>query len=510
MLSLTNDGLVTYRRTGGIVGDTLVPDLATELPSPTEGSRVYTFHLRSEIRYSDGTRVRPEDFRHAIERVFKVGNGYTQAPYTGIIGAPRCIRAPRSCTLRRGIVADDRDNTISFRLAAPDPDFLYKLAFPMADAVPANAPGRDIGRRPLPATGPYMTESATLTPRPLDREHGRGMRSWTLVRNPRFHEWSADAQPAGYPDRIVLRANAVPPEAVAAIEHGVDVLLSPTTKELPRLERRYTTQLHSNPNAATFAFVMNTRVAPFNRLAVRRALNYAIDRKRIAALAGGSFEAQPTCQILPPMLAGYQPYCPYTLQANASGAWFAPNLTRAERLIRAAGTRKARVSMLVPPPDAMFPTTKIGRYVVSVLRRLGLRASLRVLPWPTFERELGDSRARPQIGWFTWYQDYPAPSNFIEPLLTCRSFAPRSPANVNIAEFCDPNVDTESRRAAALQAQSPGIAAEKWRQIDRQLTNRAVWLPLYNPRVPVAFSKRVGNYQYHPFWQLLLDQLWVR
>jgi ABC-type transport system substrate-binding protein/DNA-binding SARP family transcriptional activator/streptogramin lyase len=510
MLSITNDGLVTYRRIGGIAGDTLVPDLATELPSPTGAGRIYTFHLRSGIRYSDGTRVRPEDFRHAIERVFKVGSGYTQSPYTGIVGAKQCERTPRRCTLRRGIVTDDRGDTITFRLTAPDPDFLYKLAFPMADAVPANAPSRDIGRRPLPATGPYMTESVVLLPRPLDREHGRGIRNWTLVRNPRFHEWSADAQPSGYPDRIVLNANTEAAQAAFAIAHGVDVLLSPMTRELPELERHYATQLHSNPNAATFGFVMNTRVAPFDRLAVRRALNYAIDRKRILALAGGSFEAQSTCQILPPTLAGYRPYCPYTLQANASGTWIAPDLAKAERLVRASGTRNARVTVLVPPPDPMFPTTKIGGYIVSVLRVLGFRASLRMLSSPAFDRHLGDSRAQPQIGWFSWYQDYPAPSNFIEPLLTCGSFIPSDPANLNIAEFCDPKIDTESRRAAALEAQSPGISAEEWRKIDRQLTNRATWLPLYNPRVPVALSERVGNYQYHPFWQLLLDQLWVR
>jgi ABC-type transport system substrate-binding protein/DNA-binding SARP family transcriptional activator len=511
MLSLTNDGLVAYRRIGGIAGSTLVPDLASELPSPTGDGRIYTFHLRRGIRYSDGTPVRPEDFRRAIERVFRVGNGYTQSPFTGIVGARQCAKAPRTCTLHHGILTDDRGNTITFRLTAPDPDFLYKLAFPMAAAVPAKAPSRDIGRRPLPATGPYMTESVALTRRPLDREHGRGIRSWTLVRNPRFHEWSADAQPSGYPARIVLSANAKgTPQAASAIEHGVDVLVSPTTRELPQLRRRYASQLHSNPIAATFAFVMNTRVAPFDRLAVRRALNYAIDRKRILALAGGSLEAQPTCQILPPTLAGYQPYCPYTLQPNASGAWTAPDLAKAERLVRGSGRRNARVTVLVPPPDAVFPTTKLGRYIVAVLRRLGFHASLRKLSWPMFERAFGDSRAQPQIGWFTWYQDYPAPSNFIDPLLSCRSFTPRDPANLNLAEFCEPKIDSESRHAAALEARTPGIAADEWRRIDRQLTDRATWLPLYNPRVPVALSRRVGNYEYHPFWQLLLDQLWVR
>jgi hypothetical protein len=71
MLSVTNDGLVGYRRTGGPAGDTLVPDLATALPVPVSRGTTYTFHLRSGLRYSNGTPVRPEDFRHAIERVFR-------------------------------------------------------------------------------------------------------------------------------------------------------------------------------------------------------------------------------------------------------------------------------------------------------------------------------------------------------------------------------------------------------------------------------------------------------
>jgi hypothetical protein len=35
-------------------------------------------------------------------------------------------------------------------------------------------------------------------------------------------------------------------------------------------------------------------------------------------------------------------------------------------------------------------------------------------------------------------------------------------------------------------------------------------LPLYNPRTVTALGARVGNYKYHPFWNVLLDQLWFR
>jgi ABC-type transport system substrate-binding protein/DNA-binding SARP family transcriptional activator len=511
MLSLTNDGLVSYRRVGGLAGNTLVPDLATALPTPTDAGRTYTFHVRHGARYSTGGRVGPADFRRAIERVFKVGNDYTQSFYRGIDGAEHCSRQPRGCTLDRGIVVDDRANTVTFRLTAADPDFMYKLAFPMAAAVPPGTPDHDVGREPLPATGPYMTRSVSLAHERKVQGHGPTFDSWTIVRNPRFQEWSPDAQPNGYPDRITLTAAADSRSAVRAVERGrSDVLLSPSAGELQELATRYTTQLHTNPLAATFALAMNTRVPPFDHLAARRALNYAIDRRRILALAGGPLNAQPTCQILPPTLPGYQPYCPYSVAPSASGTWTAPDLAKAEQLIRASGTRGSKVTVLVPPADLTAPTTEIGRHVVGVLDRLGYRASLRVIREDFLPGPFADSRSRGQIGWFTWLQDYPAPFGFIEPVLACSAFIPHDELNLNVAEFCEPKIDARIKRAWMLQQADAGTAGKQWSKIDRDLVDRAPWVPLYNPRVPVVVSKRVGNYQYHPFWQVMLDQLWVR
>jgi ABC-type transport system substrate-binding protein/DNA-binding SARP family transcriptional activator/DNA-binding beta-propeller fold protein YncE len=493
LLSLTNDGLVTYRRAGGLAGAELVPDLATAIPQPTDGGRSYTFRLRDGIRYSNGVVVQPQDIRRGIERTMRSDNPYLTSQYAGIVGASRC--RPRACDLRNGIVADRKAGTVTFHLTSPDPVFLYKLAFAMASAVP---PGK-FGGEALPATGPYMTSAFTPN------------RSWVLVRNPRFHVWSSDAQPAGFPDRIVLKA--APPSQVAALEHGAaDVLLAPPLDRVEMLARRYASQVHIDPAGATFALVMNTRVAPFDRLSARRALNYAIDRSRIARLGGSALTAEPTCQVLAPTLPGYRPYCPYTLDPSPSGSWTAPDLARAERLIARSGTRGTKVTLLMTPPSPGTPTLQIGRYVVSVLDRLGYRASLRVITNAAEAGlgDLGDSSKRPQLGWFTWFQDRPTPSNFIEPLLTCRSFVPRSKDNLNVAEFCDRRIDVDVRRADALQQHDPAAAGELWSRIDHELVDRAPWVPLYNPRTVTVLGPRVGNYQYHPFWNVLLDQLWVR
>ena len=133
MLSVTNDGLVGYSRTGGPAGNTLVPDLATALPEPTGRGTTYTFHLRPGIRYSDGAPVRPEDFRREIERVFDLNHGTAEPTgyFGGIVGAGRCLQRPGDCDLDRGIVANDAADTVTFHLTAPDPEFLLQTRVPV-------------------------------------------------------------------------------------------------------------------------------------------------------------------------------------------------------------------------------------------------------------------------------------------------------------------------------------------------------------------------------------------
>jgi peptide/nickel transport system substrate-binding protein len=150
-----------------------------------------------------------------------------------------------------------------------------------------------------------------------------------------------------------------------------------------------------------------------------------------------------------------------------------------------------------------------GTEVVRTLRRLGYRVRYRFLPDDVYEREIGDTRRRFQISSGGWAADYPAASDFIELKLSCRALRPAAEHNPNAGAFCDRRIDAQIDRARSLQVEQPSAANALWSRIDHELTDRAVWLPLVNPKTTDFVSRRVGNYQYHPLWGLLVDQLWV-
>jgi peptide/nickel transport system substrate-binding protein len=487
---LTNDGLTGFRRVGGVEGTRLVPDLAVSLPAPTDGGTTYTFQVRRGIRYADGRLVRPEDFRRALKRSFIIAHDAFY--YSAIVGARECAATPRRCDLARGIAVDDRAWTVKFHLKAPDPDFLLKLALPFADAVPAGTPNRDVRTHPVPATGPYVIASY------------RPGRFLEFARNPHFHVWSAAAQPAGYPDRIIWRLGVRPAAQVAAVESGrTDVAFDGVPPDrLAEVTTQYASQVRENPiPRTTFAF-LNTRVPPFDDARVRRAVSYAADRAAFVRAVGGPDRAQPTCQVLPPNFPGYRPYCPFTLRPGPSGVWSQPDLPRARRLIAASGTRGAKVTVWVPAnrrPE--------GRLLVTLLSQLGYRARPKYVgsnAYPT----ITEPRLRIQAGVLSWVADYPAASNFIAFFFSCPAQAPA--ANTNPSQFCNPRIDTQIKRALALEATDPAIAASLWSQLEREIVDQAPMVPLVNPKQVDFLSRRLGNYQYNPQLGVLLDQLWVR
>ena len=282
------------------------------------------FELRRGIRFSNGAAVRPEDFRHSLERFLRLDVGAPSSYFDGVLGARACRAEPRSCDLSKGIETDAKARTITIHLRAPDAEFLHELTLPLASVVPADSPMRFARRA---ASRDRAVPHRELRPKARRAPGAQpslpvlvaGSAAGRLRRRDRHRRRGEDRRPTR---RSTQRRR----------RHGerVDALFAGTLKpaRVRQLAIQYGGQLHSAPEPQLEFMLMNVRVPPFDDARVRRALNYAVDRGEVAELAGGAPIARPTCQLLPPGFPGYRPRCPYTLNPNPAGTWTAPDSRR--------------------------------------------------------------------------------------------------------------------------------------------------------------------------------------
>ena len=176
----------------GAAGATLVGALATDAPRPSDDGRTYVFTLRPGLRYSDGTPVRPEDFRASIERFLRVTRS---AAFPAVLRGHRRGRPLHQAAGSLRPLRRDRDRCAGAH-----------------DHVHLDAPGRGVPAQAHvlvrvrragehPAAAHRRRRAARHRAVPL-RRPGTPERGGTLVRNPHFRSWPRRARPAGFADRI--------------------------------------------------------------------------------------------------------------------------------------------------------------------------------------------------------------------------------------------------------------------------------------------------------------------
>jgi peptide/nickel transport system substrate-binding protein len=452
--------LLGYRHANGRSGAKLVPYLATSLPQISRDKRTYRLTLRKGLRYSDGSFVKASDFKKTVERDFlldSAGAGF----FRNIRGAK--VFAKRLKGGIRGIVVDDPTGTILIHLVTPQADFANVLASEFAAPVPADAPPADTSLAPLPSTGPYTITSY--------RPRSRIVEERNRYFQPQLFHGNV---PAGNPDRVTW--DIVPTAAVALrrVLRGQDDWMGYyqiPAKRLPEIEQKYESRLRPFMPPNLMYFFMNTRVPPFNSVKVRRAVNYAISRRWLKHLAGGL--AHTTENILPFPYASFRAHSLYR-----------HDLRKAIRLVRASGYRGKRVFVWNHDVAADLPFTK---YLVSVLNRIGFRASEKVVTAASYWTTIGDEKTRAQIGFADWVQDYPHPLDWFG-LLDGQRITPTH--NSNYANF---DVGWANRAIDALTRQpklTPKVE-RGWAALDRKVMRLAPWAPFLNQEETDFFSGRV-------------------
>ena len=495
LLIFTHDGLVAFKRTAGTEGTKIVPDLAESIPKPTNGGKTWAFKLRSGIKFSNGQTLTGKDVLATFERLFKIGNSPNAGTWYNVIqGGDACVKTAKTCDLSKGIVV--KGNDVTFHLTTADPEFLDKLAVPFAFILPASTPTKNVDIPP-PGTGPYKWVQYAPN------------KQIKLVRNPYFKEWSKDAQPEGNPDQIVEKFGLSVESEVTAVQNDQAdwIFDQPPADRLGELSQpKYSKRVHVNPLTSTWYFAFNVNEKPFNNLKARQGVNFATDRNALVKIAGGPKLAVPTCQVLPPNFPGYEPYCPYTKNPG-SGKWTAPDMAKAKQLIAASGTKGAAVKVNTDTTDT---DKALGLYFVGLLNKLGYKATLQALSSDIQYPYIQNSKNHVQFAFSDWFQDYPAASDFLVILLGCKSIHPNSNSSPNIAQFCDKAIQAKMDKAGQTGITDPAAGNKIWAQVDKEVTDQAPWVSMYNPKYIDFLSSRVKGYQFSPQWYFLIDQASVK
>ncbi|MEQ1522631.1 MAG: ABC transporter substrate-binding protein, partial [Aestuariivirga sp.] len=394
-----------------------------------------------------------------------------------------------------GVVGDEAAGTGTINLTRPDAELFDKLALPHAAIVPADSPMEDVGSNPLPGTGAYMISAY---------DPNKGL---TMVRNPHFKVWSEQAQPDGYPDVVNYDFGLTEEAEVTAIQNGeADWMLDEIPADrLAEIGTKNKDQVHITPLTAWWYAPMNTRLAPFDNVKVRQAVNFAIDRNALVNIFGGPVLAQPVCQVLPPGFPGHVDYCPYTKDPGTK--WSAPDMEKAKQLVEESGTKGQKVTIV---PDDRAISKAVGVYLQSVLTELGYETDVKPISTNIQFTYIQNTNNKVQMSVTQWYQDYPAASDFLNILFGCSTFTEGSDSSINIAGFCDKEIDAKMQAALALGVTDPEGANKMWAEIDKAVTDSAAAAALFTPKHLDFVSKRLGNFQFNYQYYWMVTQSWVQ
>jgi peptide/nickel transport system substrate-binding protein len=483
LMRLYTRTLVTYASEPGRTGE-LVPDLATDLGTPSEDGLSWTFTLKGGVRFEDGRPITSRDVKYGIERTFAsdvIVGGPTHVvdllddpanPYAGP------YQDETQGRLGLASIETPDDATIVFRLRRPAPEFPFVMALPSSSPVPIEHDrGAQYGSDPV-SSGPYLITSV---------DPAAGI---VLDRNP---EWdpATDEVRTALPDRIVVRTGMSGLERDQALLAGsADVDISgagvqpATTARLDDDEEdegRLAERLDDVTTGTVRLLAMPTDVAPMDNAACRQAVAAVLDRSAVQEALGGAVNAVRSSQLWPRAL----PQGPEESDPR-------PDLDVARAALTECGQPEG-FSTVMAVPD-VTSSIDVANVLADQLAEVGIEVEIRPFPLETFyATDVGDPRKVTANGYglvlATWTADTPTPASFLVPLADGRSI--REVGNTNYARLNDPEINALVDQARAAGATPEATAL--WRDVAAAVRKTLAYVPLAESRVQLIAGQRLRN-----------------
>jgi len=478
--------LVTNTPKPGKDGVLLQPDLAQAMPEISADKLTYTFKLKSGIKFEDGTPITSKDIKYGVERIFAqdvLSGGPTYL--VDFLDQGQNYPGPYKDKSAEGLksITTPDDSTIVFKLKEPFGDFPYLLSMPGAGPVPqAQDTGERYNTKPV-SSGPYKFQSL---------EVGKKV---VLVRNTNWDP-STDPIRKALPDEIDLTLKLDPNEIDSQLMDGTLDLDTGQVgvQQAAQAKILLDPSLKKNADEPVTGFIryfaISTKVAPFDNIHCRLAVQYATDKTALQTARGGADAGGDIAtNMLPPNILGHEDSLdPFNTKSGK------PQIDKAKDELKQCGHPDGFNTVIAARNKGKEP--KSAEALQQALGQVGIKATLDVSDAsPYFRSTIGSPSnvLAKKYGIMTagWGADFPTPYGFLQVLVDGRAI--KASGNNNYSEINDPEINSLIDKAKAEpDAQK---AADIWAQINSKVMDTATQLPFVydkalnyrNPRMTNVF-----------------------
>ncbi|MEV0790716.1 ABC transporter substrate-binding protein [Kribbella sp. NPDC050459] len=467
-------GLTSWKTEQGKAAE-LVPDLATDTGQVSDGGKTWTYKLKSGLKYADGSPIVAGDIKYGIERSFAPElSGGLQYHKSLLVGGDKYTGPYKGGELASVETPDD--TTIVFKLNKPYGDWPWIVSMPAFSPVPkkADTDPAHYGEKPA-ASGPYQVKS-----------YAPGSKL-ELERNPNWDK-STDQARTGLPDAIVLDmglqpdvvnqrliADAGDDKFAATTGTSVPAALIPTITGNPAVKARVAT----SPSGALEYLAMNTKRPALANPAVRKAIEYAVDKQAVQVAEGGpEYGGEIASTLITPGIDGYNKYDLY--QAPPAG-----DPEKAKQMLAAAGVSNLNLVLVADNTTGLG----VAQAIQQGLKRAGITVTIKPLDSEPLSDLITGNKPDFDLTVSSWLPDFPSAIGNIQPLFASSEIGN---GGYNISRYSNPAVD--SAIAAATAESDRGKAAGMWGAIDKQIMQDAPIVPLIYARNAFLHGSKVQNF----------------
>ena len=451
----------------------IAPALAKSWDISKDGL-VYTFHLRTGVKFHDGTPFnakavlfsfnRQRDPKHPFHQG---GDKFEYWKNFSMDGMIRDIKALN-------------DSTVQFRLSSANATFLYILSMQFTAIVSPDGMkkyGVHFYKRPI-GTGAFRFVSWESDD------------NLVLEANPDY--W--DGRP--YLDTLIFKAVNRSEERVAGLMSGsYDMIESPTADKIEDLEDNKNFRLFKQPGVNIAYMAMNMNKKPFSDERVRKAIVYAINREKLVEKVYGEF-GRPAKNPIPPMLLGYNEEIRFTP--------YEPD--HARQLLAEAGFPDGFKTKLwyMPIAREYMPDGKAAAELIqNDLKAVGIDAEIATYPWHDYLEKL--YKGEHEMAIMGWIADIPDPDNFFYPLLD-KTVAEIVPSN-NIAFY--KGEELHQLLLSGKTATDPVTRGKIYKDACALFNRDLPWFTIAHSVVIVPMQSRVMNFQPYASYARKFNTVWL-